>query len=531
METALLKYSKHELLALLSAERNTVSELRDSIATIEKKAIQNEEKAVLNENIAKDLEQENKLLKMQIEQLKRMQFGQKRERFINSNQLALPFLIDEPVKEEIEAEAVEKISYERKKQRKPHPGRLPLPEHLPVTIIEIEPDCDTTEMIRIGTEVTQVLEYHPGHFYIVQYNRHKYASKDKSEERVVIGELPDRAFNKSIAGPGLVASILTDKYVDHLPLYRQLQRFKRENIPIAPSTMDAMASRGLKLIEILYESLLKETKLKGYLQADETPIKVLDPSKKGKTHSGYYWVYHSPLDKVVLFNYQPRRSTGAANTVLANFKGYLQTDGYSVYASIGKKEGVTHLFCWAHARREFESALSNDKSRAEMALTYIGELYKVEREAREQQLTAEGRKELRLGRSLPVINAFGKWLHHELTSGAVLPASSIGKAFKYTLNRWDGLSAYLQDGELEIDNNLVENAIRPVAIGRKNYLFAGSHDAARRAAAIYSMFAICKKHQINPYKWLKYVFENIMDTKTGELHKLYPQNFPEKIKM
>jgi transposase len=271
--------------------------------------------------------------------------------------------------------------------------------------------------------------------------------------------------------------------------------------------------------------------LKGYLQADETPIKVLDPSKKGKTHSGYYWVYHSPLDKVVLFNYQPRQSTGAANTVLANFKGYLQTDGYYVYESIGKKEGVTHLFCWAHARREFESALSNDKSRAEMALTYIGELYKVEREAREQQLTAEERKELRLGRSLPVINAFGKWLHHELTSGVVLPASSIVKAFKYTLNRWDGLSAYLQDGELEIDNNLVENAIRPVAIGRKNYLFAGSHDAARRAAAIYSMFAICKKHQINPYKWLKYVFENIMDTKTEELHKLYPQNFPEKIKM
>lgn len=169
--------------------------------------------------------------------------------------------------------------------------------------------------------------------------------------------------------------------------------------------------------------------------------------------------------------------------------------------------------------------MSNDRQRAEKALVFIQELYKVEREARERKLDAAQRKELRLDKSLPVINEFAKWMTEEIKKYAVLPKSPIGKAFAYSLNRWDELSAYLYDGILEIDNNLVENVIRPVALGRKNYLFAGSHEAARRAACIYSFFAICKKHDVNPYEWLKYVFENLMDTRVTELEKLYPRNY------
>src|SRR5690606_30076658 len=189
--------------------------------------------------------------------------------------------------------------------------------------------------------------------------------------------------------------------------------------------------------------------------------------------------------------------------------------------------GVTHLCCWAHARREFYNALTNDKERATIALGFIQSLYRGEAKAREAKMDAAARKELRLEHSLNTINAMGKWLKDELLAGGILPKSPIGKAIMYTLDRWEELSAYLHDGSLEIDNNLVENAIRPLALGRKNYLFAGSHDAAKRAAVIYSFFAMCKKEEVNPLEWLKHVFENIMDTRVTELHTLYPKHFKQ----
>ena len=476
------------------------------------------------ENKNQYLVQENLLLRAKVERYAHMNFAQKRERFIDPNQATLPFELPEEEKQKIEAQTTEKISYERKKPAaSKHAGRQPLPEHLPVEEVHIQPEEDTTGMVCIGTEVTDELEYKPASYFIRRYIRYKYARKDK--EKVVIGALPSRVIDKGIAGPGLLASILVDKYTDHLPLYRQMQRFKRENIPIAASTLEGWVRQGLNILDILYDHLLKETKAKGYLQADETTIRVQDPNKKGKCHQGYYWVYHCPLDGTVLFDYQRGRSSGAAGHVLDGFKGYLQTDGYAAYDKIGMRKEVTHLCCWAHARREFHNALTNDKERASIALGFIQSLYKVEAEAREKNLSAEGRKELRLDRSLKIINALGKWLADEFKGGGILPKSPIGKAIIYTLDRWDQLSAYLKDGSLEIDNNLVENAIRPLALGRKNYLFAGSHDAAKRAAAIYSFFAMCRKEDVNPFLWLRHVFENIMDTKVTQLHDLYPGAF------
>jgi transposase len=382
----------------------------------------------------------------------------------------------------------------------------------------------------IGTEVTEELEYKPASYFIKRYIRYKYAAKQK-EGKVLIGSLPCRVIEKGIAGPGLIASILVDKYTDHLPLYRQIQRFKRENIPIAASTLEGWTRQGLKILDILYEHLLKTTRAKGYLQADESPIRVQDKDKKGSCHQGYYWVYHCPLDGTVLFDYQPGRSSGAAAHVLEGFKGFLQSDGYAVYDKIGMRKEVTHVGCWAHARREFHNALTNDKDRASIALGFIQSLYKVEADARERNLSTADRKELRLQKSLTVINAFGKWLADELKAGGMLPKSAIAKAFTYTLDRWDKLSAYLHDGSLEIDNNLVENAIRPLALGRKNYLFAGSHDAAKRATCIYSFFAMCRKEEVNPFQWLKHVFENILETKVTQLHTLYPGHFKQLSKM
>jgi transposase len=439
--------------------------------------------------------QERDHLKSQVEMFRRMQFGQKRERFEGDpNQTMLPFEAEPAEVEQQQQDIKEKIEYVRKRPN--HKGRAKLPAHLPVEEIEIYPQGDLSQMVCIGKEITEELECEPAKFYIKRYIRYKYAAKDKSS--VAIAELPERVIDKGIAGPSLLAMILTAKYIDHLPLYRQKQIFARENIQIPSSTIEGWTRQALEKLEPLYEQLVFDTKAQGYLQVDETVIKVLDSDKKGAAHQGYYWVYHAPLEGTVLFDYSPTRGGIAAVPMLGNFKGYLQTDGYAVYEKYGKKKEVTHLACWAHARREFEKALDNDKARAEKALLMIQKLYAIERKAKRGNLSAELVKELRLDESLPVINELGKWIFEEIKS--TLPKSQIGKAMAYAYARWDALSAYLYDGNLLIDNNLVENAIRPIALGRKNYLFAGSHEAAQRAAMIYSFFAICKKHDVNPAK-------------------------------
>lgn len=469
---------------------------------------------------------ESQLLAL-IDKFKRMAFAQKRERFEgDKDQMALPFGTDAVGQQAQKESFEEKIKYTRKKQASAHRGRVALPDHLPVEEVEIHPEGDLSDMVCIGKEVTEELDYIPAKYVIRRYIRYKYAAMDKkSDSGVLIGSLPERIIDKGIPGPGLLASILTDKYQDHLPLYRQVQRFKRENIPIAPSTIEGWVRQALERLEPLYDCLLEDTRAMGYLQADETTIKVMDGTKKGACHLGYYWVYHNPLEKTVLFDYQPTRGAAGAENLLKGFKGYLQTDGYATYKKLGRQEGVTHLACWAHARREYFNALGNDKKRAETALEFIQHLYAVERKAKESNLESEAIKKLRLDASLPVINQMSEWIKGQLKDPKVLPSSAIGKALRYSAERWDELSNYLYDGRLEIDNNLVENAIRPVALGRKNYLFAGSHKAAQRSAMLYSFFAICKKHEVNPYEWLKHTLQNIMTINHKNIKDLYPQNF------
>lgn len=499
METALENLSKENLIKVISGGDEMIRSLSKDSSSKDEKI---------------------DYLESQLAMYKRMQFGQKRERFEGDpNQTMLPFQA-EPEEVELQQEIIkEKIEYTRKRPN--HKGRAKLPAHLPVEEIEIYPEGDLSEMVCIGKEITDELECEPAKFYIKRYIRYKYAAKDGSN--VSIAELPERVIDKGIPGPSLLAMILADKYLDHLPLYRQKQRFARENIQIPSSTIEGWTKQALEKLEPLYEQLIFDTKSKGYLQVDETPIKVLDSDKKGATHQGYYWVYHAPLDGTVLFDYSPTRAGISAVPMLGNFKGYLQTDGYAVYEKYGKKKEVTHLACWAHSRREFEKALDNDKTRAEKALLLIQKLYATERKAREENLSPQQIKELRLAESLPVINELGKWLFEEIKN--TLPRSQIGKAMAYAYARWDALSAYLYDGNLLIDNNLVENAIRPVALGRKNYLFAGSHEPAQRAAMIYSFFAICKKHEVNPFQWLKNTLRSISSINHKNLKDLYPQNY------
>lgn len=469
----------------------------------------------------KNHQQEIAHLQYQVELYKRMQFGQKRERFeADPAQGVLPF---EAAPQEVakqEEEIKQEITYTRKKQAT-HKGRAALPAHLPVEEIEIHPEGDLTQMVCIGKDVTEELECEPARFFIRRYIRYKYAAKNG--ESVKTAALPERVIDKGIPGAGLLSMVLTDKYMDHLPLYRQKQRFARESIPIASSTLEGWVKQGLERLEPLFQQLKFDLKAKGYLQVDETGIKVLESDQKGACHQGYYWVYHSPLDGLVVMDYQPTRGAVATKEMLDGFSGYLQSDGYVVYEKIGKRAEVTPVACWAHARREFERALDNDKVRAGKALALIQQLYAAERKAKEAQMTPDEIKKLRLDESLPVINELGKWIFAEVKN--TLPKSQIGKAMRYAMERWDKLSAYLQDGNLHIDNNAIENAIRPIALGRKNYLFAGTHEAAARAGMIYSFFAMCKKQDVNPFQWLKYTLENIMTINHKNIRNLYPQNF------
>jgi transposase len=510
MESPLNQLNKAELIALLG--------VRESELASRDKSIESKNQAI------ESRDQRIEKLEGILAKFQKMLFGQKRERFESPDQLSLPFELSTEQQQEAQQELTEKVEYVRKKTRTPHPGRTKLPEHLPVEEIELYPEGNLEEMVCIGKEVTEELDYIPGSYIIRRYIRYKYASKtQEGKSPIAIAPLPSRLIDKSSVGNGLLASILTDKYVDHLPLYRQLQRFKRENIPIAASTLDGWARQGMELLEILYDWLVNEIRNKGYLQGDETTVKVLDSTKKKSTHLGYYWVYHNPVDRTVLFDYQKGRDQAAPRKILQGFKGYLQSDGYATYEYYANQPGVTHLGCWAHARRKFFEALDNDKTRAELALVFIGKLYEVETHCREKQLSANDKKSYRLDHALPVLEAFSTWLKENYAQ--VLPKSIIGKAMAYSMTRWEQLSNYLMDGMLEIDNNKIENVIRPVALGRKNYLFAGSHDAAQRAAMIYSFFAMCKKEEANPQQWLKYVFDHIMDTNIQKIHELMPKNY------
>jgi transposase len=465
-------------------------------------------------------------MQFQIDQMRRLMYGAKRERFIpnrDENQMTLPFDIkqdDAPEKQQ------EVITYVReKKKRENHPGRLSLPDHLPVEEIIIEPDEDTTGMKCIGKEVTDHLELIPAKLFIKRYIRPKYIKqedKDSMTHQGVIADLPVFPIEKGMAGPGLLSQVMIDKFVDHLPIYRQIERFKREGIKIPSSTINGWQEAICNLLEPLYENLKHRVLSQGYLQVDETPIQVLDRNKKGKTHRGYHWVYYSPLERMVLFDYRDGRSREGPQKLLENFTGYLQTDGYKVYDLFANNNSITHLNCMAHARRGFEKALDYDKPNAEYAMGMFQKLYAIERKAREENLNPDQRHKLRLDESLPLLNELGKWMANIYKT--VLPKSPTGKAIAYSIPRWDNLMNYLKDGSLEIDNNLAENAIRPIALGRKNYLFAGSDRGAERAAMFYSFFGTCKKNNVNPFDWLKKVLEVIPTYKVNRLDELLPQH-------
>ena len=461
-------------------------------------------------------------LKHQLAELKRMVFGAKRERFVpaDSNQASL---FDLP-QQEVKPEPKEEITYTRNKpSSRKQPLRLELAPHLPRREEIIEPEGLQEGAIKIGEAVTEILEYDPATVYVRKIVRPKYITSSNDEQTIItIADLPTLPIPKGNAGAGILAYILVSKFVDHLPFYRLVKMLKRQGVDIAESTINGWFSAACNLLSPLYEALRKKLLSASYLMADETPIPVLTRDKPGATHKGYHWVYYDPGNKLVLFDYQKTRSREGPDGMLENFSGYLQTDGYAAYSNLQNAKNITLLACMAHARRKFEHAKDNDLQRAQQALLMFQQLYDIERTAREDNLNHDQVKQLREKESLPVLNKLEDWLKENINH--VLPKSAIGEAIAYTLKLWPRLIRYAEQGRFQIDNNLIENSIRPVALGRKNYLFAGSHNAAQQASIIYSLLACCKINNVEPFTWLKNTLDVIPDYPANQLEGLLPRH-------
>jgi len=503
------------------------AELEAKIAALESKLTAKEAVIIEKESVIKNLTADVQYLAFQNEQMRRLIFGSKRERFIPQTQPGQLTLDFEPqvgeVESSVKAEQEKiRVEYERKKTKKEHPGRMKLPENLPVNEIVLEPAEDTTGMVCIGQEITEELDYTPSKLHINRYIRNKYITPEdeQANQKQVIAPL-NRPVHKCIASASLLSMIFANKYLYHLPVYRTRQMLIQMGMTIPDSTLESWVKLGADVIRPLYAIHRLYVFREIYQMIDESPIKVQDPGKKGTCHQGYMWVRYAPLSKSVLFEYYKSRSTKGPIDDLNSFSGFIQTDGYSGYTYLAQQKGLVHLSCWAHARRYFEKAQDNDNERSTHILKLIQLLYAIEAIARDKNMSYDQRHAFRLEKSLPVINEIGTYIYKH--KGSTTPRSPIGKAFEYCSNRWTSLQNYLTNGMLEIDSNLIENSIRPLALGRKNYLFAGSHDAAGNIAMFYSFFGTCQKHGIDPQKWLKHVMEKIHTTQANNFKELLPQ--------
>lgn len=467
---------------------------------------------------------------LQIEMLllKKMLFGSRHEKFIVAADPNLPTLFDVTAIAEVittTTTTTTNTAIQKKTTshlRPNHKGRNGLPEQLRREIQIINPDgIDPAMTKKIGEDVTETLAYQPGELFVKRVVRNKFM--DPTTDRILQAPAPERAFERSSVDASLVAQIIVEKYVDHLPLYRQLNRYARLGVAISDSTMGDWLTNGAGLLLPLYQAHRRLVLSGGYLHADETTLKVLDKLKKGTTHLGYYWVYQSHEQKLVLFDYQTGRGREGPESVLKNYQGYLQTDGYSVYDYFGDQPGIILAGCLAHARRKFSEAMSNNKGIATHVLTEIQKLYAIERHLSDKGIIDNDKLQYRKDNAMPLLKELGAWMQEAYAK--VLPKSAIGKALFYSLNRWEKLSLYATTSILNIDNNPVENSIRRVAIGRKNYMFAGSHAAAQRAAMFYSLLATCKNHDINPYNWLHDVLNRIAMHPINRINELLPQNW------
>ena len=487
---------------------------------------------------------ETDILLEQIRHLRAQLFGRKSEKIQGGPQTLPLFDMPEPAEENEVEEKVHVPAHERKKR-----GRKPLPEDLPrVEVLHDIDDADKMcacgcQLTRIGEEVSEQLDIIPAKMQVIRHIRPKYACKkcegvEDDGPTVKIAPVPPRIIPRSIATPGLLAHILTAKFVDHTPFYRQEQQFQRLGVEISRTSMCSWAMQTATVCQPLLNLLIDEV-LSGFvIQADETTLQVLQEPGRDPTTKSYMWVFRrgDPENPVLIYQYHPTRGGAVAKAFLRDFEGFVQTDGYSGYEFLDHEEKIRHMGCWAHARRKFMDVIKAQGKKkkngsADKALNYIRKLYRIEKEARKKGLSSDELYQVRQEESKPILNKFKQWLKR--TALQTPPKGLLGKAVAYTLNQWDRLIGYVEDGRLFIDNNMAENAIRPFVVGRKNWLFAGTPEGAEASALLYSLIETAKANKLEPYAYLRFIFEKLPTAESlQDYESLLPWNLtPEQREM
>jgi transposase len=519
-----LPTSKKKLQALIASLRETL-QARDEELQSQRRAIEHHETQLKEQSALIEK------LKFELARLKRWRFGKSAEG-LSAEQLAL---WDAELDGDIAAlqsrldalQGQHNPAGQANDQQKRQPKRRPLPESLPrVEVLHdlASKDCPTCGqgLERIGEDVSEQLDIIPAKLFVRRHVRPKYCCRHC--EQLHTAALPAQPIDKGIAAPGLIAHVAAGKYLNHLPLYRQEAEFERMGVPIVRSTMAGWFGELEVLIEPLVQRLMEKLTAERLLHADETPVPVLDPGS-GKTATGYLWAYRSgPWSalQAVAFDFAMSRASQWPTQLLAAFSGTLVVDGYAGYNAVLRRPDVIEAGCMAHARRPFyEIAQATGSPIAQHALVEIGKLYGIEREVK--HLLPEERARLRQQRAGPILVQFKRWLDETYAKSP--PQSAIGKALAYSINRWTALMRYVEDGWLNIDNNPVENAIRGSALGKRNWLFAGSEAGGRRAAQFYTLIETAKLNDINPHDYLKHILTALPSAKARDLDGLLPWNF------
>lgn len=433
--------------------------------------------------------------------------------------------LDDELKEQLD-DSIDIQSYKRKK----HPVRRSIPSDIPREVIvhdlsDAEKICGCGSiLIRIGEEISEQIKYIPAKLSVIQYVRPKYACKP-CQENIKIAPMPSLLLPKSIAAPELVAYTIIAKYCDHIPLYRQEAIWKRLGIDMPRSSLCGWLMKVAQLCEPLIKLMQKQIIDYDYIQADETSVQVLEEVGRDNKTKSFMWCYRGGgTEPVIIYEYQATRSGYHASNFLEGFKGYLQTDAYPGYNFADKNESIIRIGCMAHARRKFADIIKIAKTNglASEAIKFFKALYKIEKESREKNLSAQERFILRRDKSSQVLREFKLWLDTYLAKTS--PQSKIYEAIRYTLSNWKFLISYLKDGRIEIDNNLAENTIRPFALGRKNWLFSGSPKGAKAGAIFYSLIETCKANNVEPYKYFCSMLHRIRACQSErDYSKLLPQ--------
>jgi len=482
---------------------------------------------------------EIKLLRQKLDALARRVFGTSSEKLDPAQmQLLLEGLEEFAAAEALQPGPTPPLPAESGTTAAERPARRSrLPEHLPVKETILDPEevkAQPENWIRIGEEVSEQLDYTPASFVRLRLVRPKYVSKERRDLPPVIAPLPPSLQERCLAAPSLLAHCMVSRYRDHLPWHRLEQIYGGLGVALSRQTLCNWSGMAAGAVQLVVKQIAEEVFADGYVQMDETPVEYLSPGN-GKTKNGYLWVAHNPRTRTAIFHWRTSRAAQCLHEIVpADFTGIMQCDGYSAYNSFAQspeRKGSLRLAgCWAHVRRGFFEAREYSRDAA-WVLERIQQLYAVEERLRDSRAGPQQRRSIRHEQSRPVVEQLHAQLLQWDQNHTHLPKSLTGEAIRYALNQWHTLTVFLEDGRIEIDNNLVENAIRPSAVGKKNWLFVGDAGAGDRAAAFYTLIGNCRQHGADPYAYLLDLFTRLPSMTNRQIAEMTPAAWAARAKL